>query len=43
MGKISEKEIEMLFGKSLWDMTVAEVIENGLAEEWVRLVDENAK
>ena len=40
---MTEKEIEMLFGKSIWDMTVAEIIENRLAEEWARLVDENAE
>lgn len=37
---MTEKEIEELYGKSIWDMTATELIENNLVKVWVKLVDE---
>ena len=39
---MSEREIFEIFGKSIWDMTPAELVKNGLVEVWARLVDKNA-
>lgn len=39
---MSENEIKEIYGKSIWDMTPEEIIENNLVEIWARLVDENA-
>lgn len=40
---LTEKEIEELYGKSVWDMTAEELMENDLVEDWVRLVELNAE
>lgn len=38
---MTEKEIEELYGKSIWDMSAEEIIQNGLSEVWQKLVDES--
>lgn len=38
----TEKEIEREFGKSIWDMTPKEMVENDLVHDWVAIVDGNA-
>lgn len=38
---MTDKEIKEIYGKSIWDMTTAEIIENHLEDVWSRLVDEN--
>lgn len=37
---MTEKDIEKVYGKSIWDMKVHEIIENNLVKEWVMFVDE---
>lgn len=37
---VTERDIYERFGKSIWEMTVKEIVDNGLAEVWARLVDE---
>ena len=39
----TEKEIEEVYGKSIWDMTTDELIENDLISDWVDLIDSNSK
>ncbi len=36
---LTEREIEEIYGKSIWDMTVQELIDNDLTRDWVKLVD----
>ena len=38
-----ETEIKEIYGKGLFDMTIEELIDNHLVEDWVRAVDENAE
>lgn len=38
---MTEKEIEELYGKSIWDMSTEELFDNGLIVIWAKLVDEN--
>lgn len=39
---MTEQDIKGLFGKSIWDMTPSEIIENHLEDIWAKLVDEVA-
>ena len=38
-----ETEIKEIYGKELFDMTIEELIDNNLVDDWVRAVDENAE
>lgn len=40
---VTERDIYERFGKSIWEMTVKEIIDNGLAEVWARLVEQEAE
>lgn len=40
---MTETEIKELYGKSIWDMTPSELIENDLVHEWTKLVDAEIK
>ena len=37
-----EIEIENIYEKSIWDMSMKEIIDNGLTSDWVKIVEENA-
>lgn len=37
-----EIEIENIYEKSIWDMSMKEIIDNSLASDWVKIVEENA-
>ena len=37
---MTEKEIEELYGKSIWNMTASEIIDNGLEKIWLQLMEE---
>lgn len=36
---MTEKEVIDIFGKSIWDMTPIELVDNNLDALWVMLVD----
>ena len=36
---LSDKEIKEIYGKSVFDMTTEELVENDLVHNWVELVD----
>ena len=36
---MTDKDVKEIFGKSIWEMTCQEIIENGLEDVWVHLVD----
>lgn len=38
-----DKEIEEIYGKSIWEMTVGELIENDLVSDWVNLANAYAE
>lgn len=37
---MTEAEVKELYGKSIWEMTPAELIENNLDGLWYKLVEE---
>lgn len=39
---LSEKQIEEIYGKSIWEMTPQEMADNELIHTWAVLVDLNA-
>ncbi len=43
MHKLTEAEIEEIYGKSIWDMTAEEIVEYGLVSIWAKLVDESGE
>lgn len=36
-----EIEIENIYEKSIWDMSMKEIIDNGLISDWIKIVEEN--
>ena len=38
---MNENDVIELYGKSIWDMSAVELIDNGLVELWVKLVEDN--
>lgn len=40
---MTEQDVIEIFGKSIWDMTAAELIRNGLDELWNRLIDQDTE
>ena len=39
---LTDREIKEIYGKSIFDMTVAELAENHLVDTWADMVDEYA-
>lgn len=39
---MTENDIKEIYGKSIWNMTPAELIKYDLVDTWAKLVDENA-
>ena len=40
---MTEMEIKRIYGKDIFEMSVNEMVENDLVEDWARLVDEYAE
>ena len=40
---MTETEIKRIYGKDIFEMSVSEMVENDLVEDWARLVDEYAE
>ena len=40
---MTEQQIKKEYGKSIWQMSVSEIIENNLVNEWVLYVDGNIR
>ena len=36
---MTDKDIEEIYGKSIWEMTTTEIINNNLEEVWVQLME----
>jgi hypothetical protein len=36
---MTDKDVEEIYGKSIWDMTTTEIINNNLEEVWVQLIE----
>lgn len=37
---MTDEDIKEIYGKSIWEMTTIEIIDNNLEEIWVRLMEE---
>lgn len=40
---MTDREVKEIFGKSIWDMTVKELIDFKLDKVWADLVDDNVE
>ena len=36
---MTDEDIKEIYGKSIWEMTTTEIIDNNLEEIWVRLME----